>query len=446
MSLGACTVVSEPPALKDAILQARIQGKSWKEIGEQFNIGSPAQARAAFKKLTGITDFKIKGQALQTIVNQGLLDDLKKAIPKKPKVQVAGQHAAEVAATGVQGGANVTVSVIYSVDDAVSVASASRQKAVQLASRNNTLKGRSDYQSILADIKAGGYYSNITAKYGISYSDVDAIFWDDALKGGKSLWSAYTTKPTSEYGFKAVQDMVWDLKRRGASVAQIMASTDMPDNVVHMILKNTWQLPGKGSKTYYGFPTPSPAAPSSFSQTASELIGQKGTFPSMTRAQADEWVDALGRDLTPTQYSNMQRYTGSFYRQVNNGLRTGAPSDTIAEAADAISSGMRPLPHDVTLRRGVGIDTFPGGVIPEVGSSFVDRGFMSTSFGEQAAFSREVNMIIEAPAGTKARPLHQLSSFRSENEILLDRNTKFVITGTQRVGSRTDVYMRAVPH
>jgi hypothetical protein len=90
-------------------------------------------------------------------------------------------------------------------------------------------------------------------------------------------------------------------------------------------------------------------------------------------------------------------------------------------------------------------NAFPHGV-PDVGEPYVDNGFMSTSFGDRAAFgSRSYQIHIDAPAGTMARPIYNISGYgMSEREIVLDAGTKLVVTGVQKTGSQTHVYMKVV--
>ena len=71
MSLGSCLVTNEVPGTAEAFIQARIEGKSWAQIAEEFNLPNPGAARKAFQKATGISDFKIKGKDLEALVKQG---------------------------------------------------------------------------------------------------------------------------------------------------------------------------------------------------------------------------------------------------------------------------------------------------------------------------------------------------------------------------------------
>lgn len=120
-------------------------------------------------------------------------------------------------------------------------------------------------------------------------------------------------------------------------------------------------------------------------------------------------------------------------------------SQTNLNSSIDLSSSMRPVPQNMTVYRGVGKDTFPNG-LPKAGDAFHDKGYLSTSFGGNAAFGGEYELVIDLPAGARARPVHLTSSSGSgEREILLDRDQKFIITGTQSVGyNKTRVFMRVI--
>lgn len=478
MSLGACLVSNEPAGLKDLLIQARIDGKSWQQIADEFNFGSPSGARNAFKKITGITDFKIKGKELKAILDNGMVDDLKKAVPKKPKVQPIKEAAEEVAPATAEAvkAADTFVSSTPGVSPGSLADKIMQQKLPgksYLADSNSTStfslhwnesirlkagKAVNDLPinsqtltNIITDLKSGTYYQTIVNKYGVTFADVDTINWylkmHDLSLSAQNIWLAYTQKVTSQTGLDAVKDMVWAMRKLGADVGDIATATGVPKNVVELIVKNEWKLPAPGSSTYVGFTSPSytPSSQYSYQQTSSQLIGESNSFKDMTKGQADAWVDMLGKDLTPAQFQQLQAYTGSWYSTVNTTLRNGNYVDSdMARRIGHVDDAMAPIPYNVTLRRGVGSNTFPGGV-PSVGDAFTDAGYMSTSYGGSAGFSgRPYTLVIDAPAGTMARPLHQLSSFKSEREILLARGTKFVVTGVRHTGSTTEVYLKVV--
>ena len=90
MPRGSCLIANEPDGLREKLIEGRVQGKSWKEIGEEHGTGSPGATRAAFKRLTGSEDFKTKGPAIRTIVD-GLKDGQTKVIGEAVRTVKVGR-------------------------------------------------------------------------------------------------------------------------------------------------------------------------------------------------------------------------------------------------------------------------------------------------------------------------------------------------------------------
>ena len=68
-----------------------------------------------------------------------------------------------------------------------------------------------------------------------------------------------------------------------------------------------------------------------------------------------------------------------------------------------------------------------------VGKTFEDRAFVSTSVERETAFKGEVRWEINAPKGSKGGMVNTFSMFPNENELLLPRNSKFLIKGIDKV-------------
>ena len=68
-----------------------------------------------------------------------------------------------------------------------------------------------------------------------------------------------------------------------------------------------------------------------------------------------------------------------------------------------------------------------------VGKTFEDRAFVSTSVERGTAFKGEVRWEINAPKGSKGGMVNTFSKFPNENELLLPRNSKFLIKGIDKV-------------
>lgn len=90
-TLGACLLANDVPLSGQAldIFNKRVQGRSWADIAKDYDLKSPSSARKLFTNLTGITDYKIKGDDLLQLAKGGIPDNLKAPKVKKPKKQEA---------------------------------------------------------------------------------------------------------------------------------------------------------------------------------------------------------------------------------------------------------------------------------------------------------------------------------------------------------------------
>ena len=71
-----------------------------------------------------------------------------------------------------------------------------------------------------------------------------------------------------------------------------------------------------------------------------------------------------------------------------------------------------------------------------VGKTFEDRAFVSTSVESKTAFGGGVRWEINAPKGSKEGMVTASSMFPNENELLLPRNSKFLIKGIDKVDNK----------
>ena len=102
------------------------------------------------------------------------------------------------------------------------------------------------------------------------------------------------------------------------------------------------------------------------------------------------------------------------------------------------------LPADLTLYRGTDSAPFMNIVDKNfngtldwnslVGKTFEDRAFVSTSV--VTPFDNEVRWEINAPKGSKGGMVTAFSVFPNENELLLPRNSKFLIKGIDKVDNK----------
>lgn len=170
---------------------------------------------------------------------------------------------------------------------------------------------------------------------------------------------------------------------------------------------------------------------------------------------------AVMQDLSMVSHRMaLQDYTGMAYDKINGSLR--GKYDTKPSTQKLINSMTSALKtgaskEDMLLVRGVeptqvmlkamGMeggpafnDTFMERIQSRIGTSFVDKGFGSSSFQSDGSESGragfvgpdKLNMRILAPKGTEMMNLAQGSTHTSENEILLQRGTAYTIAGAYR--------------
>lgn len=141
--------------------------------------------------------------------------------------------------------------------------------------------------------------------------------------------------------------------------------------------------------------------------------------------------DAYTTKLPGHEHDAVKYYSDAGYQPINGGLREPPPSDHAEKAIKAMDAAIAraPAPRDLILHRGLsnaGFKALAGTLEIKPGDQFVERGFTSTSAGDQAAFHGQKNLIITVPKGYPAAPIP--SYHPNENEMLLRRNTKFEVT------------------
>jgi DNA topoisomerase IB len=148
--------------------------------------------------------------------------------------------------------------------------------------------------------------------------------------------------------------------------------------------------------------------------------------------------------FTPDEVKALQNYQVHGYRDINEGLRDGKgyeydDSEASIAAIDSLMARSQ-VPADTVQYRGLYPDengNLPDWLAP--GTEFTDKGFTSTSESEDyvrriyaEAESGGVLLRIKVPAGTHALYLDQpanLGENFQEHELLLNRGTRFKITG-----------------
>ena len=152
--------------------------------------------------------------------------------------------------------------------------------------------------------------------------------------------------------------------------------------------------------------------------------------------------------LAEAQLDSARAYGGSLYRPANARLRglshgftdealqSARLQDDIANIASATDDNI--LVNDVRLYRGMGDDYANQVWSNDVGSTFTDAGFSSTSMNRETAInfargqsqgvSEPLVLDVLAPSGTRALPLvSNNAGIAAEQEMLLQRGTRFRI-------------------
>lgn len=143
---------------------------------------------------------------------------------------------------------------------------------------------------------------------------------------------------------------------------------------------------------------------------------------------------------TAKQRQTLRSYTGSSYASWNNHLRAtkGKPTQYV-ESIKAMDKAMdaQPIPEDVILHRGTSLDSlelngrkmgYGDDLANLIGSVQVDHAYMSTSVGNQAAFSSNpVQLKIRAPQGTPGSYVQMFSQYEHERELILARGTHMYV-------------------
>jgi len=175
--------------------------------------------------------------------------------------------------------------------------------------------------------------------------------------------------------------------------------------------------------------------------------------PSVTKMNELQTKMTASAPWTATSKAALTKYTGSYYAQLNNALRGKAPlTDAILKDADNIQKGMRPIPENVKVYRGVlPIAGVLPGTLPEyealLGKTFEEPAFSSTSIKVGGGFGGGVKLEIEVPKGTPAAWVKNISQHSGEEELLLAAGTKFKIIEAvpSPYGSGILVRVRVVP-
>jgi hypothetical protein len=449
------------------MIQRRIEGKSWAEIAQEFGLSGPSTARSRFTKLTGITDYKIKGQALKQLVDADLLDQIKgQAIKKANKVvkdmddvfpePPISQFKPDPKPTIPEAPSwdEFVKKPSSSIDDKVEAVlpddpleAAAKQKAAQLQVSKQKYKIEAQSNVVdkhLDDVtkwngtvwkmhQQGQGYSAIVKQTGVSFEDLDNYIWNRLVnENDGNIFKALAQKKNSEKGVEFVNEKIASMKAKGWTDQDIYEQWEFTkfdldiNNIATPIKPSPHQYQSVSSPSYSSSYTPPTPAQYKVHYDAGET--QAG-YARPAKRDLDAW-HATAPQMDPEAYKYTKAYTGSSYHIYNDALRNGTwtSSSSTRSAIEAIDRAMLPAPNDMELIRHVGENAFRGQNISTMGGTvYSDAGFLSTSI-KDTVFQNTVRLELEVPAGTPGRWAAPFSNHPSEQEYILGRGLKWLIT------------------
>ena len=158
--------------------------------------------------------------------------------------------------------------------------------------------------------------------------------------------------------------------------------------------------------------------------------------------EIDEWDaknnNSSGKDwrdsLTDEEVDAVENYSGGGYKDINDSLRFGDDypnEDDIFNLDEALDKSK--LTEDVVSWRGIGDSSFLGDI--DIGDTFADEGFLSTSLSthvadEYVSFggSNRAYFRIVSKKGSSAGYFDGMSNFPTERELLIPRGSRMRLT------------------
>ena len=155
----------------------------------------------------------------------------------------------------------------------------------------------------------------------------------------------------------------------------------------------------------------------------------------------EKWCDSWADLITSEERYGVEVYTGSAYDDMNKYLRGIRSSTSYIDEIKYAKQGLlkASLPEETVVRRGTDFDAVKALFKADKGSEIVpnkekyigmviqDKGFMSTSPATHGGFSGDIELIIKVPEGYQAMYVAPISRHKSEQELLINAGTKFVI-------------------
>lgn len=153
-----------------------------------------------------------------------------------------------------------------------------------------------------------------------------------------------------------------------------------------------------------------------------EFLAQQG---------GDAWLKSLSSDEAHALFV----YTTNAYSTINQGLRSGNPPDHYAKAISDANAALlkNSAPEDMLVKRGVSNALFSQ-FAQNVGKTFVDKGFTSTTIKESPTFG-STELTIHVFKGAPGGYVAPISDFSTEREWLLPAGAHFkVLSATNNMG------------
>lgn len=158
-------------------------------------------------------------------------------------------------------------------------------------------------------------------------------------------------------------------------------------------------------------------------------------------SEMENWCDDWLKVATKKEKNAVVTYTGSAYRDMNSYLRGINSSTRYEDEIKAAISGLNKasIPKDIIARRGSSFNSLKRLLDADAGSEIIanqekyigmviqDKGFMSASPSPHGGFSEAIEYVIKVPKGTDAMYVASISQHSSEQELLLNAGTKFIV-------------------
>jgi phage portal protein BeeE len=155
-----------------------------------------------------------------------------------------------------------------------------------------------------------------------------------------------------------------------------------------------------------------------------------------------EWAQQhfpAGSKFDAEEIAGLDKYSGSGFARINNGLRRNEGNLEKVEQVKAVLAIDRALqkgsvPEDTMVYRGIKNRDLVDKL--NVGDEFSDHGFVSTSLHRKVGekFGKEAVLEIKVPKGARALAFDAIwRGGNAEHELLLPRGSKFKVTGVRRL-------------